>query len=467
MAVALRLEVKQTQKLQMNPQMQQAIALLQLTNLQLTDMLKKEMEQNPFLAFDAAHYQERQGGGKGGAQSGGQSDAPDLTQLAAPAQSLTEHIMRQIATLFADGTARQCAIELTGWLDERGFLRESDGEICATLGVAPDLLQQVLARLQAVEPSGLFARDLADCFAMQLREAGLYDAPYEILLANLDALGGADLAVLAAQCGVDEKRLAEMIMGLRGLTANPAAHYEVDEKSLQKPDIFVQSRKKTGKMIWQAQLNEETLPQVLVLERDWEEMAKRKISDQDRAFMKSHVASARWLKKAAHQRAATMLRVAQAVVAHQQGFMAKGMAGLKPLRLRDIAAMLQIHESTVSRTVAGKLIATPHGVLALKNLFSVELSGDGRAGAGDKGGRNAAGSKVQAMSGAAVRARLAKLIAAEAAGGILSDAKLVDLLAKTGIVVARRTVAKYREQLGIAPSNVRRRAYRLQQSSDG
>ena len=155
MAVALRLEVKQTQKLQMNPQMQQAIALLQLTNLQLTDMLKKEMEQNPFLAFDAAHYQERQGGGKGGAQSGGQSDAPDLTQLAAPAQSLTEHIMRQIATLFADGTARQCAIELTGWLDERGFLREGEAEICATLGVAPDLLQQVLARLQAVEPSGL------------------------------------------------------------------------------------------------------------------------------------------------------------------------------------------------------------------------------------------------------------------------------------------------------------------------
>ncbi len=440
MTLSLRLEIKQSQKLKMNPQMQQAIALLQLTNVQLTDMLKKEMEQNPFLAFDAADYGDRQGGARGVV-----SQVPDLGQIEARRDSLSAHIVRQIGTLFADADERRLAVELSGWLDEGGFLRESDTDICAHFAVSSEVLSTLLTRLREIEPVGLFARNLADCFAVQLQNQGVYDAAYEVLLADMGRLGQGDLAGFAAACGVDEARLMEMIASLRALTSNPAADYEVDETLLRPPDIFVRREEVRAAVVWHAALNEETLPQVLVLERDWEAMAQRKLSDAERDFMKNNIASARWLRHAAHQRAATLLRVAEAVVVQQQRFMSEGFSGLLPLRLRDIAATLEVHESTVSRTVVGKLIATPHGVVALKDLFSVALSGAGNA---------------RVVSGAAIRARMVQLIAAEGSA-VLSDAGLTAALGDEGIVLARRTVTKYRERLNIPTSGLRRRALKL------
>ena len=421
MVLSQRLEVKQTQKLAMNPQMRQAIALLQLTNGQLETMLKKEMEKNPFLGFERV----------------GQGDSAALARMEARPASLTEHILRQVGTLFADEEERRLATELSGWLDKRGFLRESDEEICVGLKTSSTVLRGVLARLREVEPIGLFARNLPDCFALQLKNRGCYDAAYEVLLANMDGL--ARPSELAAQCGISEARLKKMLGVLRGLNGNPAGEYEPDDTPAQQPDIYVRQKKLRGKSVWVAALNEATLPQVLVLERDWEEMAKRKLTDEERDYMKSNLTSARWLKQAAQQRAATLLRVAEAIVARRQDFMAEGMGALSPLRLRDIAEQLEIHESTVSRSVAGKLIATPHGVLELKKLFSTALP------------------RTAAKSGAAGRARLAQLIAREGEN-VLSDAALARRLDAEGFAMARRTVAKYREQMGIAASSLRRRA---------
>ena len=472
MTLAPRIALKQSQKLMMNPQMQQAIALLQLTNVQLGDMLKREMEQNPFLAFDANHYRDSEGKnpekavtvqGTSGAGLGrdvvavrvdfaagsGEDVTAVLEQTLSESDSLSAHLMRQIGEEMRDRAEAALALDLVGWLDEDGYLRESDAEICAALQVGAALLAATLDRLRRLTPAGIFARNLADCLTLQLDAAGLLTPAHEAVLARLDLLGRGDLAALAAEAGLTAETLAPVLQSIRAMDPRPAAGFGAAAAPLQAPDIIVLE----GEAGWQAYLNEATLPSVLVLERDWEDMAARKMTDDERAFMKANVQSARWLRKATQQRAATLLRVARAVAGRQQGFFNDGPVALQPLGLRDIAEELELHESTVSRSAAAKLVQTPNGVFRLKDLFSNALGGPTAGSAG----RNAA-----PVSAAAVRARLAGWLAAEnAAEAVLSDDALADRLAEEGIAVARRTVAKYRKALNIPSSAARRRAARI------
>jgi RNA polymerase sigma-54 factor len=472
MVLSPRLEISQKQKLMMNPQMRQAIELLQLTNIQLTDMLKREMEQNPFLAFDAEHFRDS-GNGEApravtinGTSGAGLSDkieavrvdfaAPDhsgesgdvtamLENRAAEEGGLTPHILRQIAEEMSDRDMAALAVELTGWLDEDGYLRESDAEICATIGVTPDLLQETLTLLAAFSPAGVFARNLADCLRLQLLAAGDWTPTHQTLLDNLDILGRGDMAALAKAMQITEAEIAPYLQAVRALDPRPSASFEIDMSGPARPDVIVLE----GDSGWQAYLNEDSLPSVLVLERDWEEMGARKITDEERNFMKSNVQSARWLKKATQQRAATLLRVSRAIVARQQDFFTQGLGALQPMGLRDIAEDIEMHESTVSRSVAGKLVQTANGQFALRDLFSSAI---GAAGGGNS----------QTVSAQAVKARIVDLVKNEdAPGAVLSDDALVALLADEGVVMARRTVAKYRKALNIPSSAQRRRAAKI------
>ncbi len=469
MALAPRIEIKQSQKLMMNPQMQQAIQLLQLTNVELTAMLKREMEQNPFLAFDANHYRDTQNTdaperavalestsavGLGADVTAVRVDfaAPEASShMAQQAQEegLSGHLMRQIGEEIRDRDRALLAAELVGWLDEDGYLREADAEICATLSVDQGLLNATLAACRGFTPAGVFARSLADCMALQLAAQENLTPTHQALLDNLALLGQGDVAGLAAAAGIAAEDLPPYLQAIRSLDPRPAAGFGDTDTSVAAPDIIVLE----GDAGWQAYLNEENLPHVLVLERDWEDMATRKITDEERAFMKANVQSARWLRKATQQRAATLLRVARAIVEHQQAFFADGMTALKPLVLRDIAEVLELHESTVSRSSAGKLVQTPSGVFHLKDLFSTAPRGAGAVQAGDN---------KAPVSAAAIKARLAQLIGAEdALNGVLSDEALVAMLGEEGVNLARRTVAKYRILLDIPSSAQRRRAAKI------
>jgi len=480
MVLAPRIEIKQSQKLMMNPQMQQAIQLLQLTNVQLTDMLTREMEQNPFLAFDAQHYREA-GGEKGAPQeravrvqgtsgaglgadvvavrvdfsAGESSDTPQrLEQTLVDTPSFSAHLIGQIGEELKHREEAALALELVGWLDDDGYLRETDAEICNTLEVEPSLLIQTLSQLQGFTPSGVFARNLSDCLRLQLLAQGSLTPTHSALLENLDLLGRGDLGALAAAAQIAVEDLPPYLQNIRALDPRPAASFEAQAESVAWPDIVVLE----GESGWQAYLNEATLPSVLVLERDWEEMATRKITDDERNFMKANVQSARWLKKATQQRAATLLRVARAIVGRQQGFLNQGMMALEPLVLRDISQALELHESTVSRSASGKLVQTPKGVFYLKDLFSTALGGKG--GKGGKDGKR--GSNTKATSSAAIKARIAEAVAEEVTHiSPLSDEALVALLGEAGIEVARRTVAKYRKALNIGSSAQRKRAAKI------
>ena len=460
MALSPRLEISQKQKLMMNPQMRQAIELLQMTNIQLTDMLKSEMEQNPFLAFDEDHFRDSGNGEASraitvdGTSGVGLSDkieavrvdfacgeggdvAAMLENRAAEESGLTPHILRQIAEEITDREIAALGIELTGWLDEDGYLRESDGEICSTI------LHQTLKQLSRLSPAGVFARNLADCLRLQLQAAGDWTPTHQALLDNLDILGRGDLKALAKAMDIDADEIAPYLQAVRALDPRPAGGFEPVSNAPAQPDVIVLEA--DGR--WQAYLNEDSLPSVLVLERDWEEMAARKITDEERKFMKTNVQSARWLKKATQQRAATLLRVARAIVARQQGFFTEGLSVLQPMGLRDIADEIEMHESTVSRSVAGKLVQTANGQFSLRELFSSAI---GRGGNG------------KTESAQAVKMRIAELVKNETLpNGVLSDDELVALLADEGLVMARRTVAKYRNMLNIPSSAQRRRAAKI------
>ena len=476
MVLAPRLEISQKQKLMINPQMRQAIELLQLTNVQLADMLKREMEQNPFLAFDAAHFRES-GNGEApravtvdGASGHGLTDKIEAVRVdfavgesgdvnamlenrAADDDNLTAHVLQQISEEIGDLDMAALAVELTGWLDDDGYLREGDDEICSTIGVDAGLLRETLTRLQGFTPAGVFARNLADCLRLQWLARGDWTPTHQALLDNLDILGRGDMDALAKAMAVAPDALPLLLQAVRALDPSPAAAFETTTDRLALPDVIV-LESDAG---WQAYLNEDSLPSVLVLERDWEEMATRKITDDERKFMKSNVQSARWLRKATQQRAATLLRVSRAIVARQQSFFTGGLAALEPMRLRDIAEEIEMHESTVSRSVAGKLVQTANGQFSLKDLFSTAIGE----------GTNQSGGNRKIISAQAVKARIAGLVAEEdAPSNVLSDNDLVALLAEEGIVVARRTVVKYRKAMTIGSSAERRRAAKIARAAD-
>jgi RNA polymerase sigma-54 factor len=292
--------------------------------------------------------------------------------------------------------------------------------------------------LQTLDPSGICARSLAECLAIQLKERNRFDPAMQLLVEHLDLLARRDLSTLKKLCGVDDEDLHEMIAELRALDPKPGLAFGSAPVQPVIPDVFV---RKGPDGNWVVELNSDTLPKVLVSQTYYSEVSKTAKNSAEKAYLADCLQSASWLVRALDQRAKTILKVATEIVRQQEGFLRFGVAHLKPLNLKTVAEAISMHESTVSRVTANKYMATSRGIFELKYFFTSAIaSADGG----------------EAHSAEAVRHRIRQLIATETVADVLSDDTIVEKLRAAGIDIARRTVAKYREAMRI-PSSVQRR----------
>jgi RNA polymerase sigma-54 factor len=497
-----RLELRQTQALVMTPQLQQAIKMLQLSNLELADYVEAEIEQNPLLehsesdgedgapingngaeandvivtsaepailvdppagdfsadaaeTWDAsrgadgdgsADYDSRDFAGdqpwrtRNGAADGDESRGVDLA--AARPHTLREHLLEQIGADLPHLADRVIAVHLLDQLDEAGYLRTDLADAAARLGCSLERIEPVLARLQELDPPGVFARDLPECLALQLRDRNRLDPAMQALLDNLPLLAARNATALMRLCHVDADDLADMISEIKSLDPRPGLAFDAPQAQAIVPDILMRAQPDGG---WIVELNADTLPRVLVNNRYYARISRATRSKGERDYLTDRLQAANWLVKSLHQRATTILKVASEIVEQQDGFFRHGVQSLRPLILRDIADAISMHESTVSRVTTNKYIATPRGLFELKYFFTSAI-------AASRGG--------EAHSAEAVRFRIRHLIDREVAENTLSDERIVELLQAEGVDIARRTVAKYREAMRI-PSSVQRRREKL------
>lgn len=477
--ITQRLDLRQSQNLIMTPQLQQAIKLLQLNNMELAEYVETELAENPLLEKkepeadsekDAAPekperdsmeeqfesgFEDREDGtaqaqdfdpgssmadmGAGGSRSFDTLDSAFENSLSRP-ETLREHLVKQLHITCEDPRDRLIGAMIIDRLDEAGYLRDTVDDLAQTVGASKERIEKLTATMKQFDPAGVFARDLEECLSLQLQDQGKLDAPMRLLLTNLSLLASGDRAALAKKCGVNDAYLQDMIAEIKSLNPKPGANFERLIVQTAVPDVLMKKLPKNLGGGWRVELNAETLPRVLVNQEYYSEVAKTATQKKDREYIVSKLNSANWLVKALDQRAQTILKVASEIVEQQDAFFNYGIEFLKPLTLKDIADAISMHESTVSRVTNNKYIGTPRGIFELKYFFSTALvSEDGTA-----------------HSAESVRVRIKTLIDEEKPDDILSDDTIVEMLKKEGIDLARRTVAKYREAMHI-PSSIQRR----------
>lgn len=499
MALTTRLDLRQTTSLVMTPQLQQAIKLLQLSNLELSDYLTEELERNPLLERveeEGGESRETETPANGATESGetefpnataeavttneapldvsdedlwadsgpgdlaqatpgtempwtgsgGRSDFADsefsYENTVAQDPTLREHLTEQLQVDVTDPVDRLIGLHLIDMVDESGYIGSDLEAVADRLDCPVARVEAVLEIMQGFEPAGVFARDLRECLALQLRDLNRLDPAMEALLDNLDLLARRDLDKLRRICRVDVEDLNEMVREIRALNPKPGDAFDTPITQPVTPDVLMRPDGAGG---WLVELNSENLPRVLVNASYYARVNKSARNKDEKAYIAENFQSANWLVKSLHQRATTILKVASELVRQQDAFFAHGVQYLKPLVLRNIAEAIGMHESTVSRVTTNKYMATPRGMYELKYFFtsSIPSTGDGAA-----------------HSAESVRHRIRELIDGEPANKILSDDGIVELLRAEGVEIARRTVAKYRESLRI-PSSVQRRREKI------
>jgi RNA polymerase sigma-54 factor len=493
MAIAPRLDLRQSQTLVMTPQLRQAIKLLQFSNIEVNAFVEEEMERNPLLErdespeppvgeraapdqleprtevvtdsadaaradtlppesgspLDADHAEMYDPGGAGDGTplagrmdgSGGshsfEGDDRSIDDFAGDERSLRDHLGEQLRLNFPDPVDRMIGAHMIALLCPAGRLTAEPAAIADAMGLTLERIESVRARMMRFDPVGLFARSLKECLAAQLAECNRLDPAMQTLLDNLELLAKRETRRLMGLCGVDSEDLADMIAEIKALDPKPAATWDTTPPQLVVPDLLMRQLPDES---WIIELNPETMPRVLVNERFYAKVVPQAKKD-EKAFLTERLANANWLVRSLQQRAQTILKVAAEIIRQQDAFLRLGVAHLRPLILRDIAEAVELHESTVSRVTANKYIATPRGTFELKYFFTTAIHGtDG----GDS------------HSAEAVRHRIRSLIGLEAPVDILSDDAIVAVLRGEGVDIARRTVAKYREALRI-PNSVQRR----------
>ena len=365
-------------------------------------------------------------------------DSYNLEAFVAAEITLGGHLAEQLAVAFADPTQRFIGQYLVDLVDDAGYLPPDLGQVGERLGASPQQVETVLKVLQTFDPPGVCARSLSECLAIQLCDQNRYDPAMQALVEHLDLLAKRDIGNLRKICGVDDDDLADMIGEIRRLDPKPGLKFGASRTQTVVPDVYVRPGPDGG---WLVELNSDTLPRVLVNQVYYSKLSKNIRKDGDKSYFSDCLQNATWLVRALDQRARTILKVATEIVRQQDGFFTQGVAHLRPLNLKAVADAIQMHESTVSRVTANKYMATNRGSFELKYFFTASIaSADGG----------------EAHSAEAVRHQIRQLIDAELASAILSDDSIVERLRTSGIDIARRTVAKYREAMRI-PSSVQRR----------
>ncbi len=429
MVLSPRIEVRQSQTLAMTPQLQQAIKLLQMNNLALAEYVAAEVEKNPLLEIASPPA----GAPPVRIRTTGSGDG---LEAIAEAVGLSAHLLGQIGAARAPAQVALAARVLAEELEDDGYLRVPLTEIAARHRLEAPVVLAGLALLQTCDPPGVGARSLRECLELQLREKRRFDPAMALLLDNLALLARGRLAELRALCEIDAEDFAQMLAELRALDPKPGLRFGSVPVQVAVPDVFVFRGAGGG---WLVELNTETLPRVLVNKRYAQELGG--VDGAARSFVSEMSLSASWLVRSLEQRARTILRVASDLATHQHTFFDIGPRGLRPLTQRMVADRLGLHESTVGRATAGKFVACDQGLIEMRALFSASI----QAVTGGEG-----------FSATAVQDHIRRLIAEERRSKPLSDDKIVAVLNGEGIDIARRTVAKYREGMGI-PSSVERR----------
>jgi len=507
MAINAKLEMRQTQGLVMTPQLQQAIKLLQLSNIELNAFVDGELERNPLLersesdgpvnpptdenalagagdksddateSPDADNWVDLESGGdntrtedldadpgdvfpdsedfvpgavmdsgwSGMAQSGPNvsEDGPDLEAYVAQEKTLRLHLSEQLALAFLDPAQRMIGQHLIDMTDEAGYLRGDLDVLASQLGAPLELIEGTLLEMQSFDPCGVFARDLRECLMLQLKEQDRCDPAMAALIDNLHLLAAHDLVALKRTTGVNDEDLADMVAEVRRLNPKPGLEFGATPAQPIVPDVLLRTLPDGS---YHVELNSDTLPRVLVNQTYYATVTKSPLAKDDKSYLVDCMQTANWLVKSLDQRARTILKVSQEIVRQQDAFFTYGVRHLRPINLKTVADAISMHESTVSRVTANKYMATNRGLFELKYFFTSAIAATGE---GDL------------HSSEAVRHRIREMIDAEPAEDVMSDDKIVERLKVDGIDIARRTVAKYREALGIPSSVQRRRQKRM------
>jgi RNA polymerase sigma-54 factor len=503
MALSAKLELRQGQQLVMTPQLQQAIRLLQLSNLELSEFVDSELERNPLLERDDAGSSKPADEPPANRAEDGPAEAPDdswldlrqpisdhtggldadfgnifqgpstgepsagptttglgwagvtqrmhngpdgdsdLEDFVADQVSLRDHLAAQLPLAVVKPAERLIGQHLIDLVDEAGYIPDDLESLAQRLGAPLELVESVLERLQALDPPGIFARSLAECLALQLKDQNRYDPLMAALLANLHHLANRNVSALKKAVGTDMDELSDMIREIKRLNPKPGLKFGAVQLQPVIPDVIVRASSDGG---WHVELNSETLPRVLVNRTYYTRVAKSASNEKDKDYLFDCLQTANWLVKSLDQRARTILKVAEQIVRQQDGFFLYGVQHLRPLNLKAIADAISMHESTVSRVTSNKYMATPRGIFELKYFFTSAI---------------ASAADGEAHSSESVRHLIRQMIDAESADQVLSDDQIVERLRNDGIDIARRTVAKYRETMRIPSSVQRRRDKRL------
>ena len=483
MGLGPSLSIRQSQQLVLTPQLTQAIKLLQLSNLELESFIEEELSKNPLLEARSDEPDEQPAGDfvaedsegdeapedpgaddliMGQADddrpldvdwqsealetdsfsdvvtSGGSEEGFDFDRVQYAASSLAQYLQDQLHG--QSGDVGDLARLIAETLDETGYLTIPLEQIAELAGAPLMLVERALEIIQGLDPAGIGARSLAECLALQAKAADRYDPAMARLIDNLDLLSKGRTADLKRICSVDDEDLADMIRELRAYDPKPGCRFSGNATEEVTPDVFVR-RTRAG---FAVELNQATLPRLLVNRRYYQELKSGPQDKTSRAWLSECLQSANWLMKALDQRARTIIKVVSEIVKRQHGFFERGVSAMKPMTLREVAEAIGMHESTVSRVTSNKYLLCDRGLLELKYFF-----GSGVASAEGEGGAAAE----------AVKAGIRTLIEAETE--ILSDDAIAALLKQKGFDVARRTVVKYREAMGIGSSIQRRRLRKI------
>ena len=484
MGLGPSLSLRQSQQLVLTPQLTQAIKLLQLSNMELEAYIAEELSKNPLLESSNDEGEEQpagdfvsddDGGEDGDAPddpgadnliagqadddrpldmdwqtealetdsfadvvtSGGGEEAFDFDRVEYSASSLAEYLQDQLHG--QSGPAGDLARILAETLEETGYLTIPLEQIAELTGASLGQVEQGLKLVQGLEPAGVGARSLAECLALQAQAADRYDPAMARLIDNLDLLSKGRTADLKRICGVDDEDLADMIRELRAYDPKPGCRFSGSVGEDVTPDVFIR-RTRAG---FSVELNQATLPRVLVNRRYYQELKSGPQDKASRAWLSECLQSASWLVKALDQRARTIVKVVSEIVKRQQGFFERGVSAMKPMTLREVAEVIGMHELTVSRVTSNKYLLCDRGLFELKYFF----------------GSGVASAEGDGAAAEAVKDAIKTLIDAETE--ILSDDAIAALLKQKGFDCARRTVVKYREAMGIGSSIQRRRLRKI------
>lgn len=489
---APRLELRQGQSLVMTQALQQSIKLLQCNSLELREFVEQALEENPFLTQEEPETSESsdspsetalindngepreadfskdenfssdmqadeswsddsasietdylrydQGGGGNTSGYDAEDDTRSIDDNPSAGISLREHLLNQLQVDVHDPAKRLIGAHLIDLVDDAGYIKEDLAPLCDMFGVEMAEIEETLTLLQGFDPIGICARNLSDCLSLQLREKNRLDPAMQKLLVNLNLLADSRFDELQKKCGVDKEDLRQMIAEIRELNPKPGGGFVHEISQTLEPDIFIR-RLPDGN--WHVELNMSNFPKIMVNKRFYKKVTSETRNKKDKDYLSEQFGTANWLVRALEQRAQTMLKVAGELVKQQDAFFRLGVRYMKPMTLKDIAAETGYHESTISRVTSGKYLLCPRGTFELKYFFTSALA---RA---QGGGED--------FSSQTVKHFITEMIAKESADKILLDDDIVDLLKERNITVARRTVAKYREALGISSSPKRKR----------